>query len=66
MATSARTRPINHENLKPCPLRGPATMTADRTGRKTEQPGHIRATPNGTYVFDRAHCRIGIVPDMLP
>src|SRR5439155_7778308 len=35
VASSARTRPIKHENLKPCPLHGLATMTSDRPGRKS-------------------------------
>jgi TnpA family transposase len=47
-------------------LRAAGEAVSDEDLGRISPLAYAHVIPNGTYVFDRAHRRIGIVPDMLP
>jgi Tn3 transposase DDE domain len=46
-------------------LRAAGEAVSDEDLARISPLAYAHVIPNGTYVFDRAHRRIGIVPDML-
>jgi hypothetical protein len=47
-------------------LRAAGETVSDADLARISPLAYAHVIPNGTYMFDRAHRRIGIVPDTLP